>query len=174
MVSPENGNEGDVQGAQQIVQEGPAQQREATPASNEGASTRSRRSSKKSSAAAVGGVKQEGEVAEAPAAIGTPVNPETGTTTAAPAVAEERSGVVVAPDSCIAVSIPGRSTVVKTMAPRLALRTIRIRFRGCGWSPGGGCRYPGATVNACASPRFQFLINHNPRIMIFDSPAQTI
>ena len=90
MVSPENGNEGDVQGAQQIVQEGPAQQREATPASNEGASTRSRRSSKKSSAAAVGGAKQEGEVAEAPAAIGTPVNPETGTTTAAPAVAEEK------------------------------------------------------------------------------------
>jgi hypothetical protein len=108
LVSPENANEENAKDLNQVAQEGIAQQqqqqqgqqqqpREGTPRSTDTASSRSRQSSKKYTTAAGGaGTANQGqeEVAEAPAAVGTPINPETGTQ--APVTEEKRRGCCAA------------------------------------------------------------------------------
>ena len=110
MVSPENGDEENVKDLSQLAQEGIAQQQQqgqgqeqqqeqcgGTPRSTNTASSRSRRSSKKSNGAAGGaGIASQGEkeVGEVPAAVGTPINPQTGTL--APVVEEKRRGCCAA------------------------------------------------------------------------------
>lgn len=103
MVSPENSNEENVKDLNQVAQEGLVQQqqqreqREGTPRSTNTAPSRSRRSSRKSNGAAGGAAVPTGQeegVAEAPAVVGTPINPQTATP--APVAEEKRRGCCAA------------------------------------------------------------------------------
>lgn len=84
MVSPEKQNEENINDLNQVAQEGMAKQQEQQQegqqsggeTQGERKASRARKNSKKSLKTAEEGSKPEGGVVEAPAAVGTPVNPE--------------------------------------------------------------------------------------------------